>query len=109
MIEKLRICDWSMGCYSVDTLALRVRRIANSTWSLRDPTAATRRPSGRRPVQVSGVSRRPGKTHESWDVSSKRRSMFGCKPGGPRLTRPLLVTGLPGDCGRSGPSELGAD
>src|SRR5258707_1777681 len=42
-------------------LALMVRRIANSTRE--HPTAATRRPSGRRPVQVSGVLSRPGKTH----------------------------------------------
>src|SRR6185312_17036167 len=37
------------------------RRIANSTRE--HPTAATRRSSGRRPVQVSRVLSRPGETH----------------------------------------------
>src|SRR5580693_6150638 len=41
----------------------------------------------------------PRQDTKSWDVSSKRRSRFGRKPGGLRLTRPLL--GSPGRPARS--------
>jgi hypothetical protein len=44
---------------SPNPLAFMVRRIANSTRN--HSAAATRQPSGQRPVQVSRVSRRPGK------------------------------------------------
>src|ERR1019366_3489340 len=71
-----------------------LRRIAYSTMGLRGSTAATRLVDGfpptRRPVPVSRVSSRPGIDTQSWDVSSKRRSLFGRMPGGPWSTRPLL-------------------
>src|ERR1700722_20796326 len=98
MIEKLRICDWSMGGYSVEALALSYRRIANSTTGLRGPTAATRRPSGRRPVQVSGVLSRPGETHSpgTYVVSGDLcRAQAGWASVHPASAQPLRATELP--------------
>src|ERR1700759_935912 len=51
------------GAGAPGAVALSLRRIATSTTGLAGPTAATRQPSGWRPVQVSGVLSRPGETH----------------------------------------------
>src|SRR5271155_999397 len=95
-----------------DALAFVIRRIANSTRI--HSAAATRRPSGRRPVQVSRVLSRPGETHSPgtyvvsgdlgsgagrWGVPSGPPQAVGWALAHPTSARPTRVPAVPGSGG----------
>ncbi len=62
---------------------------------------------GRAACPGVGSVKPPRRNTQSWDVCSKRRSMFGRKPGGLRLTRPLLADR--GARARPGPAARESD